>query len=202
MFRVRIAHNSAAVVSELPQKRWLVRWTLAVAGLVTIFFMALGCGSDAGTSTGGPFQKVSPSDRTYSGDDFLAIGFRKLKEYDVEGLPSATGAWFGFWRPDGQRPRNYELRFYASHEDAVQHGAQLAEEVTGTAAVLITDDMTWKEGARDRRVQSGRIGQLVPVYGDYAIIGNVAMLCEGLDSTQSLERCAVLIGALAPVDSR
>lgn len=172
---------------------------LTLFSSLLLLVAAIACGSGGGASDKGGFQKVQDSARVYSIDNFLSIGFKQVKGYNVEGLPGATGASYGFWQVEGQDARNYnyELRFYGSHEDAVQQGTQLAEEVTGTDAVLITGKMTWKEGAKDRRVQSGRIGYLVPVYGDYAIIGNVVMLCEGLDSAQSLERCTELIAALA-----
>lgn len=66
-------------------------------------------------------------------------------------------------------------------------GASLAEEATGEDARIIGDEMTWKEGIRDRRHQllgrkAGATGGLAPTYMDYAIYGNVVMLCEGADS--------------------
>ena len=33
-------------------------------------------------------------------------------------------------------------------------------------------------------------------YGDFAIFGNMVILCEGEDSSQSLERCEALLDAL------
>ena len=35
-----------------------------------------------------------------------------------------------------------------------------------------------------------------PKYGDYVILGNVWMLCEGADSGQGLERCEALVDPL------
>ena len=164
---------------------------------------AAACGSDAGSAAAQ--TQVTPSDRVYSVDDFLAVGFKKSKQYDVEGLPDAVDARFGFWGPNAADRKDYELRFYASHEDAVASGTALAEEATGEDAKLLErDNPTWTEGLKQRRMSAsvplGVVGQvgIAPSakYADYAIFGNVVMLCEGADSGQSLERCRLLIDAL------
>ena len=177
---------------------------LAVALIAT----ATACGSDddgAATRT-----KVILSDRVYSIDDFLAVGFKKSKQYDVEGLPDAVDAWFGFWGLNAADRKDYELRFYASHGDAVGSGTALAEEATGEDAKLLErDDPTWTEGLKQRRMSAsvplGVVGQvgIAPSakYADYAIFGNVVMLCEGADSGQSLERCRLVIDALQAAGS-
>jgi len=147
-------------------------------------------------------RKVIPSDRTYSFEDFQAIGFKKSKEYDVDGLTQATGAWYGFWRQQGHEPIDYELRFYPSHEAAVEHGTALADEASGDDAVLDSDAATWKEDANELRMVSS-VGSLAGAstapfarYSDFAILGNVVMLCQGGDSAESLKRCEALIDAL------
>ncbi len=170
--------------------------------LIVGALLAIGACGDGSSGTG--FKQVSPAARTYSQDDFLAIGFKVVREYNVEGLPGATSASFGFWRVSGQAPRDYELRFYASHEEAVRQGTPLAEEVTGEDALIIGDEMTWKEGIKDRRHQllggkAGGTGGLAPSYMDYAIYGNVVLLCEGVDSAQSLEVCAGLVEAIGGI---
>ncbi len=145
---------------------------------------------------------MTPSDRLFTLDDFRATGFKVAKEYNVDGLTAATGAWFGFWRPEGSDAKEYEVRFYSSHEDAVQYGTSFAEEATGEAAVLEREDATWKEGIKDRRyffagpIGSHGSGAVKPKYGGYAIYGNMVLLCEGANPTHSLERCTSLIGAL------
>ena len=149
-----------------------------------------------------PVRNVTPSDQLFTLDDFSGIGFKVAKEYDVDGLTAATGAWFGFWRPDGSDAKEYEIRFYASHEDAVQYGTSFAEEATGEAAVLERDEATWKEGIKDRRyffagpIGSHGSGAVQPKYGGYAIYGNVVLLCEGANPVHSLDRCISLIVAL------
>ncbi len=177
-----------------------MRGILAFVSMLALVAVSCGGGGES-ESEEFQFQKVASSDETYELEDFQAIGFKKSKQYDVTGLPGGVDAYMGFFGPDPSNRKQYELRFYASHEDAVQQGAQLAEEVTGADAVLITSEMTWKEGAKDRRVQSGRIGQLVPVYGDYAIYGNVLMLCEGAAIAESRELCGSLVRPLVGAGS-
>ncbi len=175
------------------------RWLLVLAMLASIVAFA-GCGSNGEAAGADSVQRVSQASRNYSSDDFISIGCKQLKTYNVDALTGATAASHGFWRSDGQDAKDYELRFYDSHEDAVQQGSILAAEVTGEDALIFEDDMTWKEGARDRRHQTtfaiNNGGELVPTYMDYAIHGNVVMLCEGLDSAQSLKHCNALISVL------
>ena len=181
------------------------RWAGIVPGLLFVLLAAAACGADTGTAGREGFQKITPSADTYEIDDFLAIGFRKSKQYDVSELPAGLDAWAGFWGPDPYSRKDYELRFYASHEDAVEHGVALAGEVTGKDAEDYRKNPTWNEGAKDRwqsaRLGMGPQGGVIaggpsPKYGDYAIFGNVLMLCEGADSGQGLERCEALVSAL------
>ena len=176
----------------------------AIAAAALLFGFAVGCGSggDAAPEEApeAGFQKVTPSDRVFAFDDLAATGFKKSREYDVEGLTAATGAWFGWWRPPEAEPVDYEVRFYPSHEDAVEHGTSFAEEASGRDAVINSGEATWQEDVRDRRTIIGSItsdgGGSGPKFGDYVIFGNVVMLCEGADSGQSLERCEALIRAI------
>jgi len=182
-------------------------WCGVVAALAVI--VACGaCGGEAGagaTPAGEErkFERVMASEQVYAIEDFLAAGFKKSKQYDVEGLPAGVDAWYGFWRPGGKEPVDYELRFYASHEDAVEYGTAPAEEVTGDDAVLSSELMTWKEGSNERRTIIGGGGTggdaafsgAAARYADFVIFGNVVMLCEGTDSAHSLERCEALIAA-------
>jgi len=175
---------------------------IATAATLTCVLIALAsCGSsETGETAATAFQKVTPSDTVYTPDDLDATGFKVSREYDVEGLTAATGAWFGWWRPEGSDPVDYEARLYASHDDAVEFGTPFAEEASGDDAVINSGDATWKEDVRDRRAIIGNLtsdgGGAGPKYGDFAIAGNMILLCEGATSEQSLERCAALIGAL------
>ena len=177
------------------------------AGLAIALHMAVACGQDAGapgvvTSAEQAFQKVTALDDVYTTDDLLAAGFRKSKEYDVDGLTAATDAWFGWWQPAGSDPVDIEVRFYRSHGDAVEYGTPFADEASGKDAVLNSNDATWKGDVRDRRSIIGGVegggarSGAGPKYGDYAIFANMVVLCEGATSDHSLERCESLISAL------
>jgi len=175
------------------------------AGALAILLLAAACGSDEGAEGGREgFQKIDPSDRTYTFDDLLAAGFRKSSQYDIEGLPGATGTWYGFWGPDPYNRKEYEVRFYASHQDAVDLGAALADEVTGTDTLRANkDSLTWEGGKREWWIRTAVIGiqggagaQNTARYADFAIFGNIVMLCEGQDSSVSLEVCEGLVNQL------
>ena len=110
----------------------------------------------------------------------------------------------GFWGPDPSNRNYYELRFYPTHEAAVEAGSHLAGEATGEELKLKRDSQTWTEGAKDRwrsgNVTAASTGGVTagpgPTYGDFAVFGNVVMLCEGADLAQALERCSGLVDAL------
>lgn len=171
---------------------------MIVLGMASISFLGSGCGAND-VERSGEFSQIDRGDRTYSIDDFKTIGYKTSKQYDVSELTGAQDAWFGFWKADGKTPVEYELRFYVSHEEAISYGQALAEEVTGEDA-LIDESASWKEGLRDRRAAGGAQttwGTVYPRYGDFAIYANIVMLCEGLDSAQSLERCSSMVDVLA-----
>jgi len=186
------------------------------SGLIVAAFVlasAVSCGRGVepgrGEKAASGFQKVAPAGRTYAAEDLSAIGFKESKRYDVTGLAAAVDARWGFWRPSGGQSVEYEVRFYASHEDAVAYGAAPAAEVTGPDAVLGEEEMTWKEGAKDRRtiigITGSGLGEYATTsarYGDFAIYGNVVMLCEGRSPEHSLERCAALVSALEAAAGR
>ena len=84
---------------------------------------------------------------------------------------------------------------YPDHATALESGVDYAAEVTGEDALLREVDVRWTEGTRDRRGGGAFRDSLTPLYGDFAIFGNVVLLCEGRDSSQALERCAALLHA-------
>ncbi len=164
------------------------------------------CGSDdGGASESAPvgFQQVTEVETIFTPDDLKSVGFKQSRSYDVETLPGATAAVFGFWRIAAGDPIDYEVRFYDNHVDAVKLGTELADEGSGTDAILTEDDATYKEGVKDRRmivgsgVGGGARSGTGPRYGDYAIYGNIAMLCGGAAGEQALERCEELATALS-----
>ncbi len=166
------------------------------------------CGSDGGSSdgdgigeshTGGAPNNAEPRifDRpvTLIRDDFLPIGLKLGKEYDVSTLPGGIKARKLFWRLDNVAVQ-FEARFYESHSQAVDLGTAPAEEGSREDAVLDERDAVYKEGVRDRRTVFDFRGTPRPRYGAYAIYGNMVLLCEGKDDVESWDRCSAVIDAL------
>ena len=170
-------------------------------GIAAVLIVACGFGDGSG---GVGFQKITDAPQVFEIADFETVGFKKSKQYDVEGLSQAVDAWLGFWGPAGSDRKDYELRFYESHQDAVSAGAPLADEATGDLLKERKDSQTWTEGQKERwrsgNVTAGSTGGVTagpgPIHGDFAIFGNVVLLCEGANTLQSLERCEELIDAL------
>lgn len=181
---------------------------LATVMMVVAFcaaWVSLACGSadsDDGETSELGFQQVMDVGTTFSPDHLDEVGFKKSRSYDLEGLPGASDAIFGFWRIASGDPIDYEVRFYANHADAVELGTELAEEGSGADAVLDADDAKYKEGVKDRRmivgsgIGGGARSGTGPRYGGYAIYGNIVMLCAGAAGEQALERCEELATAL------
>jgi hypothetical protein len=148
------------------------------------------------------YEVITPSDRIFSYEDLEEIGFKINKEYNVDGLEGATGAINGFWASDKDK-KEYELRFYPSHSITVSLGEALAEEVTGLDGKIKKSEVTWKEGVRERRQITDSVyatrNKVVAKHGNYAIFGNIVMLCEGPEII-SMEVCWKLISALEELE--
>jgi len=125
-----------------------------VTALGTALLAVAACGGGGEVADETEVQRIDSSGGVYTIDDFLAVGFKKSKQYDVTGLPGGIEARLGFFGPNPQSRKQFELRFYASHKDAVEQGISLAEEVTGPDAAKHRLTPTWEEGARDRWVSS------------------------------------------------
>jgi hypothetical protein len=170
--------------------------------LFVIFFTAAtisGCGSSSDGASGAiSFEKISDNGVILSIDDVKAAGWKRGKEYDVEGLMGAEAAYLGFWSPPGLTSLNYEIRIYPSHQAAVEQGTPFAEEGTGENAVLDAEDAMWPEGVHDRRVVvgGGSRGSQNPLYFDYVILNNLVILCEGRTSEHAIERCTPFVTLL------
>ena len=115
-------------------------------------------------------SSIFHADRTFTTDSFVAAGWKKSKEYDTATVPESTEIWYGFFNQ-----KDIEIRFYQSHESALEHGVPLAEE-----------SLQMDAGARIGGVNTVRTG-----YSAYAVAGNAVMLCE-LD----VSSCETLINAL------
>ncbi len=176
-------------------------------GLVLTMLVAIGaamaCGSDTGggdADGGAPAEgsdvdpRIKSAEGTYTIDDLKAAGVKANKDYDVEELPGADAAWRVIYNR-----LDYEVRFYPDHQTLLDEGIPYVEHVTGDDAVVIGDDIIWEEGAKDRRRCSRDADTphsgcaYSPRYWDYVVVGNMIMMCEGLESKQSIENCEDLL---------
>ncbi|MBT4124784.1 MAG: hypothetical protein HOJ22_03455 [Chloroflexi bacterium] len=161
--------------------------------------IVLGCGgSSSDKPTAATLVKISDFERVLTLDDIKSTGWKKGKTYDVEGLDGAEEAYVGFWTPPGLGSLNYEIRIYPSHQVAVEKGTPFAQDASGDGASLNAEDAMWDEGVRDRRiiVGGGSRGSQNPRYGDFVILGNVVILCEGRTSEHSLDQCAPFVALI------
>ena len=178
---------------------------VALFGVMLLAFTACGSG---GAKDAENFVQVRTAPANYTIEDLQAIKLKANKQYDVEGLPDGLDAWRGFWGLDPYDRHDYEIRFYPSHELAVSSGQQLAIDATGAEFEAKRDEQVWTEGVKDRwqargvtDVSSGGSRQAPgPTYQDWAIVGNMVILCDGLDSEQAIIRCASLIHNFLPAD--
>ena len=171
--------------------------------VLTLFLISatlFACDSNQTETT---LKQVIDDARTFNVEDLRTAGMKTAKQYDVSDLPGGIDAWYGFIKTSSG-PMDIEARFYASHSDAVSLGTSLADEVSGENANVDKETTTWLEGLKDRtRLSSGGTadlaawsGQRRPNYADFVIFGNIVLLCQGDDPSQSVQVCHELIAAL------
>ena len=149
--------------------------------LLATFTLTLGiliaCGGQNSTSEDpsakeGGTSSILLSDRNFTPDSFVQAGWKKSKQYDTATVPESTEIWYGFFNQ-----KDIEIRFYETHETAVELGIPAA-----TSSI---------EGAV-KRSKGGKLldfsGGSFTGYADYLIAGNAVLLCE-FDRT----RCDQLI---------
>jgi hypothetical protein len=178
--------------------RFIFSRAITASAVVATFVAAAACSGsespDRPEADAKAFQRTTPTDRVVTIEDLRAAGLRTNKEYGVAGLPGALSAFHGFLNS-----KEYEARFYASHADATSTGTAEAAKVTGKDAAVIGDAVPWAEGAIDRRKCVGAINSnCTAKYPDFAVYGNLVLLCEGRDSQTSLEACEALLSRLSP----
>jgi hypothetical protein len=175
---------------------------ILIVVMVFAVVLATACGSSASEEE--VFPQISDPGQVFSLDDLLATPYKQSNNYSTEGLPGATDVSFGFLRVGGGEPYDYEMRFYDSHQAAVDQGTAMAKEGTGPDAILSEDDATYKAGIKKRRMiigggsGGGARSGIGPKFASYAIFGNIVMLCQGADPEMSLERCELMANTLAP----
>jgi len=151
----------------------VIIWAMLIFAIAT-------CGSEGSSSSESSDESSATdaivlTDQFFSTDSFIAAGWKKSKEYDTVTVPESTEIWYGFFQQ-----KDIEIRFYASHEAAIEHGVPSAEESI--------------EGA----VKRSKGGELLDVsggsftgYADFLVAGNAVLLCE-FDRT----KCDALVSEL------
>lgn len=186
-------------------------WLMFALALVVI--AAIACGTDDGDESSGSsagvgsssksgFAKIDLPEQLYDIDQFLAVGFKKNKSYDVTGLEGATEAHYGFFGSDPYNRQEFEIRLYPSHQVALDSGVSFADESSGEDAVILEDVQRWDVGLTQRRQCAGNGGHHSgkcdnAKYGDYVVRGNMVLMCQGKDSAGALDNCEDLLKAVA-----
>ncbi len=195
-------------------------WTATALMMLLIASLALAAcgtddsGGDSGSDdpvaasnsalAGPPGVEVYSTDASYTVDDLVNTpNFKKSKEYKVEGLEGATAAIYGFFGPDPYDRQEFEVRFYPDHATAMDVGVDYANEASGPGAVIAKDVQRWDEGLTQRRECQGNVrgshhsGKCdAAKYGDYAVAGNIILMCQGKDSQTALKNCDDLYAAM------
>ncbi|MEE8046125.1 MAG: DUF6810 family protein [Dehalococcoidia bacterium] len=139
---------------------------IAIVG-ATLLLLIVACSSD---SDGG--EAAAPDDDgpvivritdTFDVDSFINAGWKKSKEYSTETVPESNAIWYGFYQS-----QDVEIRFYATHADAIGPGMDSANTVV---------DRTPNSNLQGNALFSGdqRTG-----YSDFMVAGNTVILCQTL----------------------
>lgn len=190
------------------RKRSRIGFVLIFAAIV-VGMVAVSCGSDDDGVAAIP--RISDPGTVLTIDDLTDFGFKKSKTYDVEGLIGAESAYYGFWADDPYDRKDYEVRFFKSHSDAVELGVAQADERCCDTADLDEETSSWPVGMKDMRQcggdkASGPASHGIqnckqPKYWDYSIYANMILLCSGGDPKHARELCNDLLLNLVPRDN-
>ncbi len=151
----------------------LAIWTLLLVVALAACGGAESSGDEVGSVDGAPM--VMHPNETFTTESFTAAGWKKSKEYDTATVPESNEIWYGFFNQ-----KDIEIRFYSSHEDALEFGVSAAE------------------GSIEGAVKRSKGGNLLDFsggsftgYADFLVAGNAILLCE-FDRT----RCDELVANL------
>ena len=169
----------------------LIKFLIAI-----IFVLILGCSSNEEVFV--PMDKISDQGKILSIDDLKSTGFKKSNEYNVEELPGASSAFYGFMKNELGDPEDYELRFYSNHNDAVNLGTKYADNIVGENACISKDCSLWLENLNQRtHLEGGRNntwnGTKAAKYNNYVIYNNMILFCPGYDEDDSMKNCTIFI---------
>lgn len=182
-----------------------LRVLILMAAVFAIGAAVSSCGND--DSDAAAIPRIHDPGKTFDIVALQDVGFKKSKTYDVEGLIGADSAYYGFWALDPYDRKDYEVRFFPSHSDAIDLGTTQADERSGEDAVLDEDEMSWPVGVKDaRQCSGGKAGEVShsiqncksPKYWDYSIYGNMILLCSGGDVETAQRLCRDFLVHLDP----
>ena len=151
-------------------------------------------------------EKITDSDKNYTVKDFKEIKFKQSVEYDVQNLPNAISAYYGFIKNDQGEPNDYEIRFYESHKSAVENGEKYAKNISGENGCIKKECSFFLENLKHRQKVSepsnvaGGAGNGIPIpkYQAYVIYGNFILLCPGYNQNEALKACTIIVKNLEP----
>ena len=181
--------------------RFFRLFNLKLTSISLIIILLFGCSGSSKPETmedliESEFPKITNSGKLFTIINFKSAGFKALREYKtVEVLPPLDSAWHGIYQK-----MDYELRFYKNHGEAQDFGSNDAQLVSGKEGI-VTGDVPWEDGAKDRRRCSRPPGQphsgcnYTSKYADYVIFENVVVLCEGKDKLESRTSCSNLLSS-------
>jgi hypothetical protein len=177
-----------------------------MAAVLVFGAMVSSCGSDDDGAAAIP--RIHDPGKVFEITDLQDVGFKKSKTYDVEGLVGADSAYYGFWSLDPYDRKDYEVRFFPSHTDAIDLGTAQADERSGEDAILEDEESSWPVGMKDARQCTGDLASgpashgiqncKSPKYWDYSIYGNMILLCSGGEVETARELCNDLLVQLDP----
>ena len=173
--------------------------------LISSFLLfALSCSSSEEVFV--PIEKISDQGKILSIGEFKPMGFKKSNEYNVDELPGATSAFYGFMKNELGDPEDYELRFYSTHSDAIELGTKYADNIVGENGCIKKECSLWLEDLNQRtHLEGGRNntwnGTKAAKYNNYVIYNNLILFCPGYNEVDSMENCTVFIDKLEESNS-
>ena len=89
--------------------------------LVLLFFIFVAsCGDNEEII---PLEKITDSKNIFTIQDFKSIKFKESKKYNMD-LPGIKSAHYGFIKNEFNESEEFEVRFYKSHQSAVNDGKE------------------------------------------------------------------------------
>ena len=171
--------------------------------ITTLFIFLISCNESQDL-----LNQFTDNSYVYTINDFKNINLKIGEKYDNSDLPYSNSVYWGFWKDkdadEGSARfqslsgsvggmRDFEIRFYNSHEEAINHGQKYAENASGENAVLTKKKSLWPIGIKNRRTSGGPDGSPLPKYGGYVVYSNFILLCEGVNLEQSIKTCSKII---------